>query len=148
MLNFLLAFYVMNSCFIRRVSDHFPALCTIGFGDMVPRKSEDLTSGIQALEYVLRGIYLSLGLCLVSSVVCAVVPAVKMFDRWDVCGKTSCEYSPFHHIAGVNFPAGEISFSTDIARHCDGAKKDSAILSAAKSLVEVLSTIVGKINDF
>ncbi|XP_068725201.1 two pore potassium channel protein sup-9-like [Montipora capricornis] len=68
----------------------FIALCTIGFGDMVPRKSEDLTSGIQALEYVLRGLYLFLGLCLVSSVVCSAVSAVKMFDRWDVCGKTSC----------------------------------------------------------
>ncbi|KAK2568170.1 Two pore potassium channel protein sup-9 [Acropora cervicornis] len=77
------------------------ALCTIGFGDMVPMKSQDLTSGIQTLEYVVRGIYITLGLCLMSSLICAAVSAVRMVDRWDVCRgnrcfccrKKSCEFS-------------------------------------------------------
>lgn len=60
---------------------------------MVPMKSQDLTSGIQTLEYVVRGMYITLGLCLVSSLICAVVSAVRMVDRLDVCRGNRCEYS-------------------------------------------------------
>jgi len=34
-----------------------------------------------------------LGLALVSSLVSAVIAAAKVFDRWDVCGRTDCKYS-------------------------------------------------------
>lgn len=65
----------------KSLTDSFTALCTIGFGDMVPMKSQDLNSGIQTLEYVVRGIYITLGLCLMSSLICAAVSAVRMVDR-------------------------------------------------------------------
>ena len=80
--------------FLKKISystDSFTALCTIGFGDLVPMKSQDLTSGIQTLEYVVRGIYITLGLCLMSSLICAAVSAVRMVDRWDVCRGNRCE---------------------------------------------------------
>lgn len=60
---------------------------------MVPRKGHDLSSGIQILEYIIRGLYIMLGLALVSSLVSAVIAAAKVFDRWDVCGRTDCKYS-------------------------------------------------------
>ena len=60
---------------------------------MVPRKGHDLSSGIEILEYIIRGLYIMLGLVLVSSLVSAVIAAAKVFDRWDVCGPTDCKYS-------------------------------------------------------
>lgn len=60
---------------------------------MVPRKGHDLSSGIQTLEYVIRGIYIVLGLTLVSSLVCSVIGVVKVLDRWDICGRTKCKYA-------------------------------------------------------
>lgn len=100
------------------------------------------------MEYVFWGIYFFLGFCLVLSVVCVVVLVVKMFDRWDVCGKISCEYFFIYYIVGVNFLVGEVFFSIDIVRYCDGVKKDFVIFLVVKLLVEVLFMIVGKINDF
>ena len=59
---------------------------------MVPVKGHEPSSGIQTLEYVIRGLYIVVGLVLVSSLVSAVMAAAKMFDRWDVCGRTRCKY--------------------------------------------------------
>ena len=59
---------------------------------MIPRKGHDLSSAIQGLEYFVRGLYIVLGLSLVSSLVCATIAAARVLDRWDVCEPTNCEY--------------------------------------------------------
>lgn len=69
------------------------ALSTIGFGDMVPRKGREPSSGIQTLELVIRALYIILGLALVSSLLSA---AAEVFDKWNVCGQTKlCVYQYF-----------------------------------------------------
>ena len=68
------------------------ALSTIGFGDMVPTKGNAPSSAIQTLEYIIRGLYLVIGLVLVSSLVSSVVSAVNVLDGWDCCRRTRCEY--------------------------------------------------------
>lgn len=61
----------------------FIALSTIGFGDMVPRKGQEPSSGIQTLELVVRGFYIVFGLALVSSLLSAVVAAAEVLNRWN-----------------------------------------------------------------
>ncbi|KAM7429718.1 hypothetical protein ABFA07_019478 [Porites harrisoni] len=68
----------------------FIALSTIGFGDMVPTKGSAPSSAIQTLEYIIRGLYLVIGLVLVSSLVSSVVSALKVLDGWDCCRRTRC----------------------------------------------------------
>lgn len=70
---------------------HVSALSTIGFGDMVPMKGNEASSVIQALEYIIRGVYLVIGLVMVSSFVSSVVSAVKVLDGWDCCRPTRCK---------------------------------------------------------
>ena len=68
------------------------ALSTIGFGDMVPRKGREPSSGIQTLELVIRALYIVVGLALVSSLLSAVVSAAEVFDRWNICRRTKRMY--------------------------------------------------------
>ena len=68
------------------------ALSTIGFGDMVPRKGREPSSGIQTLELVIRGLYIVFGLALVSSLLSAVVSATEVFNRWNLCRRAKCVY--------------------------------------------------------
>lgn len=70
----------------------FPALSTIGFGDMVPRKGREPSSGIQTLELVIRALYIVVGLALVSSLLSAVVSAAEVIDRWSICRRIKCMY--------------------------------------------------------
>lgn len=70
----------------------FSALSTIGFGDMVPRKGREPSSGIQTLELVIRGLYIVVGLALVSSLLSAVVSAAEVIDRWSICRRMKCMY--------------------------------------------------------
>ena len=71
------------------------ALSTIGFGDMVPRKGREPSSGVQTLELVIRALYIILGLVLVSSLLSAVVAAAEVFHKWNICGRTKCVYQFF-----------------------------------------------------
>ncbi|XP_022789187.1 potassium channel subfamily K member 15-like [Stylophora pistillata] len=61
----------------------FIALSTIGFGDMIPRKGQEPSSGVQTLELVVRGFYIVLGLALVSSLLSAVVAAAEVLNKWN-----------------------------------------------------------------
>lgn len=69
------------------------ALSTIGFGDMIPRKGQEPSSGIQTLELVVRGFYIVLGLALVSSLLSAVVAAAEVLNNWNSFKKTKGAYN-------------------------------------------------------
>lgn len=70
----------------------FVALSTIGFGDLVPNEGKEPDSSYERGMWIVRLMYLGLGLSLLSSVFTSVLSAAKEIQSLMPCnrGKTDC----------------------------------------------------------